>query len=557
MLIAAASHDLECLRAEASLREAFKARSLARQTDVTMLLDDCRRALTELCTALEPAARSRAEELAPFARQLTETSAMAALDDRGLDAFLRPIFEEAGIGDRFVPPSVAQRAAAQGSSATAPPIELVHVALDAEALFDHLLTQKEIISYGFAYVAMLGPTVGPWRSLLHVPMVLQVARGTATRAFGNINVRLDSLIVNKKTRRPGGRHFKEHPEYAEEAWVEHFGRWSACDHAAADIHPGQLAAPDTEHLPTVAEAAGQIASIASGPVESALEVHDPPNDTAAMPLPGPALPGPALPRIYERVDVHGGPRPAPRVRRGLMLAATGRTVLRVALACIAAIVSGSLVGSAVASYIASPRVPDGESQVGSALALSDSFGSLPVGSDPGWETSGPGGVRVAPWPTSTDRSVRVQGGAADQSVSACRTIPPVRSGRLLAEARIFLDGFGRSDTTIASIRSGADEVAGLRIGPGGEILGPGDIRARGGAGAIAPNGWYQVSFDLDITSRTYGLAVWRSDPPTLVSERDGRWTRQLDGGIDRICFTTPGGVSAQSVYINELRVTAP
>ncbi len=632
VLAAAASHDLESVRTQAALRETLEDRSPALPTDIGMLLDDHRRALTGLCAALEPAARSRVEELAPFAKQLTETAAIAALDDQGLNEFMRPIFEEAGLADRFVldplapgtasvaaRPSGVEGDAAHVPAITKPAVELVPVTLAAEALFDHLLAHQETISYGSAYRGMLGPWIGPWRSLIHVPMVLQVARGTAARAHGDIKVRLDSLIVNKKTRRPGGRHFGEHPEYAEESWLEHFGRWSACDHAAADIRAGLQALRPAEQ-PSPSGADHGRASIATTPVEDVLEIHDSPvqdvpegrdsrvaaapvadappeldegpasavevQEPPSKPSPGAppdvaltgvheapalplevdeppmevaaiALPGPTVAANLESEEFSARPRPAPGVRSGPRLAANGRKVLEVAGASVAAIVLGSLVGSVIASQSARPAGPVSEGQAGPALAVNDTFAALPLGSDPGWDTSGPGGpagsMRVDPLPTSVDRSLRVQAGGADQPFSACRSIPKV-SGPLLVETRILVDGFAASDMTIASVRSGADEMVGLRLSPEGKILGPADAGVRAGAAAIAPGAWYDISLQLDTTSRTYHMIVSRADPPASVIAQDGGWKRPLDG-VDRICFTPPG--AAHSVYINQLRVTAP
>lgn len=607
VLTMAASRDLVCLRAGAVLRDALKSRPGTPESVETILLDDCRRALTQMAVALEPAARSRVEGLAPFSRQLAETGAIAALDEEALGAFLRPIFEDAGIGARFAPSSAAGgatapgRTTALGRETAAPAIELVPVALDAEALFDHLLTNEETISYVSAYLAMLGP-VGPWRSLLHVPMVLQVARGTAMRVAGTVRVRLDALIVNKKTRVPGRRHFIEHAEYSEEAWIRQFGRWSACDHPVSEIREGKRSAAATPTLPPVAEEPVRTAPIANASAEQVVDAHTPPEDAPAADLPRPAappttvalpafsappttvaLPAPSAPPTTEALPAASpatmalpGASAAPTLgradpgvrsgsaralHRALMLVAAGRTVVRIAFACLAAIVLGSLVGSAVSSLAAPRPAPDVDAPVAPGLAIHDTFGAIPLDSDPGWETSAPGGspgsARVVPWPTSIDRSVRVQGGAADQSVTACRPYPAVRSGPMVMEARIFVDGFNRSDTTIVSIRSGAFEAAGLRIDPRGEILGQSESGAPTGAARMAPNVWHKLSVVLDVTNRTYGLTMWRSDPPALLGERAGGWIAQLDGGIDRICFTAPGGPAAPSVLINELKITAP
>ncbi|MFN2521224.1 MAG: hypothetical protein ABR525_09280, partial [Candidatus Limnocylindria bacterium] len=243
VLSSAAAHDLECLRALDRLRQCFGDHSSERGVDVGALLEEYQRAVTGLSTVIGPVARSHLEILAPFARQLAETAAISALDEQGLDAFLRPIFDEAGIGERFVlegagrasaPVLPAPTEATVGPVPTEAAVELVAITLDAETLLDHLIGQRETISYGAAYRVMLGPRSGPWL-VTHTPMVLQVGRATGVRAVAGIDIRLDALIVNQKTRRPAARHFNEHPEYGDREWSERFGDWSACAHGAADI----------------------------------------------------------------------------------------------------------------------------------------------------------------------------------------------------------------------------------------------------------------------------------------------------------------------------------
>ena len=115
VLNTATHHDSECLEAENSLRRSFKTRGADREDDLDNLLNDWRDAITELGAALAPAARARTQQLVPFARQLITTGAIEAMDEQGLDSFLRPIFDDAGIGERFV-----LRRAAEEDSAEEP-----------------------------------------------------------------------------------------------------------------------------------------------------------------------------------------------------------------------------------------------------------------------------------------------------------------------------------------------------------------------------------------------------------------------------------------------------
>ncbi|MDP9265614.1 MAG: hypothetical protein M3O91_05780 [Chloroflexota bacterium] len=101
VLSTATHHDTECLEAETNLRHAFKTQSF-NDAELDNLFNDWRDAITELSAALAPAARARTKQLVPFARQLITTGAIEAMDDEGVESFLRPIFEDAVIAERFV-----------------------------------------------------------------------------------------------------------------------------------------------------------------------------------------------------------------------------------------------------------------------------------------------------------------------------------------------------------------------------------------------------------------------------------------------------------------------
>lgn len=106
VLTTASLHDRSCLAASFRLHDAFQRRSLAAEGDLHAALDDSRRATTALCAALEPAARIGTHHLLPFARQLVNTRAIEDLEGADRDAFLRPLFENAGMVDAFVPAMV-------------------------------------------------------------------------------------------------------------------------------------------------------------------------------------------------------------------------------------------------------------------------------------------------------------------------------------------------------------------------------------------------------------------------------------------------------------------
>lgn len=94
----------------------------------------------------------------------------------------------------------------------------------AEDLFGMLLTMTQLISYSEAYRRIVGP-YSVWRNAVHAPEVIRLARLTSPRRVGRLTMRLDTLIVGKESRRPGGGHFRT-ATYSESDWIQTFGTWS-------------------------------------------------------------------------------------------------------------------------------------------------------------------------------------------------------------------------------------------------------------------------------------------------------------------------------------------
>lgn len=292
VLAAATRHDAACVDARDQLRGAFGPGAPASDADLDAALDRSRRAMTCLCAELERTARDGTRHLLPFARQLVSTRAIEALDEDGRIALLRPLFDDERVAERRSDPSSDADARpdvtdARSSDKTATtmtdrmaistdhndvamsdetdsgmtdPRALVQTTREAaerarqiapETLFDHLLARREVISYQSAYAALLGPVAGSWRSLIHAPTVLSVARVTAPRSIAGLEMRLEGLVVNKKSARPGQRHFRQPGLYSEEDWVERFGVWELCQHS-----PAQIQGTDDDAVPEAASAGG-------------------------------------------------------------------------------------------------------------------------------------------------------------------------------------------------------------------------------------------------------------------------------------------------------------
>lgn len=444
-----------------------------------------------------------------------------------------------------------------GEEATSAVVQAEQVTVEAETLFGHLVGHEERISYASAYLAMLGSAGRPWRSVLDVPMVLRAARATATRNVDGVEIRLDALIVNKKTQQPGSGHFRERP-YAEEEWLERFARWSMCGHTAeevrAELGEGLSASAPTQPSPSVPseDAAGAPPAEVAVSSDSAERQAGVLAGSAGVVHPaavGESRVAPTIARPGTVPDPTGAPAPA---ERGGWFAAASAAFLILVL-----IVAGFFVASsAVVSTNASPNVPP-DPAPGGKQDVVERFDAFPIGTDPGWQTSRAGqdaAVGVAAWPTSIERSVRLKAGEDGQPVTACRSIAGLRSGVLDVEARISLDGLGATTGSVMSINTGGNPLAALGIGPAGELAaGAGSATV---AAAISPGVWYDVAFAVDAAGRSYRTTVSETNSPRQMVEQAGSWTSSDGSAIDRICFTTPAGVGGRSLYISELRVAA-
>lgn len=94
----AVAHDTRCQRARHELE--WQAARLD-DSEFEDFEARYRFAMIELCAAVTAASLRRVTTLHPFAKKAVETGMLAELMGDPLEEFLRPIFEESGIGDRF------------------------------------------------------------------------------------------------------------------------------------------------------------------------------------------------------------------------------------------------------------------------------------------------------------------------------------------------------------------------------------------------------------------------------------------------------------------------
>ncbi len=471
---------------------------------------------------------------------------------------------------------VATLSPVHAEDATPPPVQGEGATVGADDLFGHLLQHRERISFGAAYRALLGASGRPWRAVIDVPLVLRAARGTATRRVQDIEIGLDALIVNKKTKKPGSGHFKERP-YAEDTWLAHFAAWPLCGHSVEELRvggerSGSGALPEATDAATRTEGPPSGDAMGAEPRSAARDQESPHYEApAAEPAPvvvtaariareEPAERQAARPVAATEASI-APEEPADREAARADPSGVRRLAAPIgAIVIVLVVVAGSLIAWRVvrsSSAAGEPPVAGTLSGTAGPQEVRERFDSFPIGANPGWQTAGQGrgALGVAPWPTSIDRSVRLQTGPDGRALSACRTISAVRSGVLVAEMRIFFDGFSNADAAIASIRSAGEQVGALRVGPQGQI-GGGTAGSPNVPAAMSLATWYDVAFNIDVANRTYRLTVAASDSSRSIVDQDFGWTSQGGTGIDGICFSSPGGTDGRSLYINELRITS-
>jgi hypothetical protein len=110
----AVSHDRHCQKLEDALYRAVALRGSTKRTatvdshEMEDLIGDLRWATVDLCAAIAEAAVRRVLGTRPLDRRISDTGLIEELHPADLEQFMRPIFEESGIGDRFEVRSAAQ-----------------------------------------------------------------------------------------------------------------------------------------------------------------------------------------------------------------------------------------------------------------------------------------------------------------------------------------------------------------------------------------------------------------------------------------------------------------
>lgn len=124
----------------------------------------------------------------------------------------------------------------------------VHRAVSADAVLDHLLGHREVISYRAAYDIAFGPLFGPWRGYVSARKVVVWARATRWREVAGLEIGLHALLCKDLAQRPARRREREN-RYGkgQSEWAARFGEWTLCRHKP---HQAVGLTPDGHAIPT-------------------------------------------------------------------------------------------------------------------------------------------------------------------------------------------------------------------------------------------------------------------------------------------------------------------
>jgi hypothetical protein len=104
---AAIDHDTKCQRAEdefyryVGYRDGPKSGTLVDSKTFESLEGNHRWAMIEVCATVAAASLRRVSAIGPFAGEIVDHGLLHELGTDRFSEFMRPIFEESGIGDRF------------------------------------------------------------------------------------------------------------------------------------------------------------------------------------------------------------------------------------------------------------------------------------------------------------------------------------------------------------------------------------------------------------------------------------------------------------------------
>ena len=517
---------------------------VAAETDVAATETTAAAAQTEVAGAPAPAEMIGIDGRSPAVSTAVRREAVASpppsesSDDARLDPY------ETSENDAS---KAAQTAMPTAEPGAGPPVQdAIALTVGADDLFAHLLERHERISYGTAFQALIGVSGRPWRGLADVPVVLRAARSAEPRSIDGTDIGLEALIVNKKTRRLTPAHFKDRA-YGEDWWVTRFASWPLCGHTVDEIGAGSRLSP----VAPVPAAQPEEHDGGDGTTETSGTSRTGAAQSAVVEAEAVV----ALDHVEEKAAAAGHwtatttPAPAPGMAR---VAVPVGVLLLVAAVVVGSVLLGTKPTQApIAGSQAGP-----EGTVAGTQEVRETFDSLPVGTAPGWTTTGAqqDAVGVFPWPTSIDRSVRLRTGEDGRSVTACRGISPAASGALVVDARIFVDALPGGDAALMWLRSGGERVATVHLGPHGELAAGGSSAVVGAA--LAAGAWFDVRLDVDLVSHTYRATASASGSTAPIFDQSASWVAQVGSGVDGMCFSSPDGSGGGSLYINELHLAA-
>lgn len=99
-----------------------------------------------------------------------------------------------------------------------------------DALFDHLIESREVMTYADATRVLVGGRPVPDRNFDLIAPLIALADAGPKKQVRTLLVNLDALLVNPRTRQPSESHFLRHPTYSLESWVLVFRNWTVCRH---------------------------------------------------------------------------------------------------------------------------------------------------------------------------------------------------------------------------------------------------------------------------------------------------------------------------------------
>ena len=203
-----------------------------------------------------------------------------------------------------------------------------------------------------------------------------------------------------------------------------------------------------------------------------------------------------------------------------------------------------------------PTARDGASEIPHAV---EAFDLIPVDQLPevGWTFTPQSAARVAPDPSSVDRSLALSVAAPDATTEACRRFEPVTRSTASLRAVLRVDAPTEGGRVSVGAFAGGSRIADVTLlGSGGaEYAEGGSMRTTTEVFGLRPGRSYRIAIAIHVSAGTYDWSLRPAGPPLPVLGADGvDLVDQAPRSVDRFCIGIEWDTAETKLVVDDVFV---